>query len=164
MFYLFLPFVNRYFFIQHSFPTNFAQKKDMSSWKRLKLSNQALSETMENWIPEVVSKLVSRPFLKRHVEHLELKNCSWTKTIVFIAVLGEKTSLKWSVSSLFLFVRIVNSCFITYMERFFSFMWKNALIKMPRMRMLANYADPHRCVLSRCPVVANSVVTISLNK
>ena len=110
------------FLYSTQFSSNFVQKKDTSSWKSLKLSNQALIETMENWILEVVSKLVSRPFSKRHVEHRELKNCSWTKTIVFIAVLEKKTSFKWSVSSLLLFMRIVNSCFITYMEQFFSFM------------------------------------------
>ena len=52
---LFLPFVD----IQYSFPSHFAQKVDMSSWKHSKLSNQALSGTMENWTPEEESKLVS---------------------------------------------------------------------------------------------------------
>ena len=148
MFHLFLPFVYRCFFIQHSFQSNFVQKRDMyslCSWKCLKISNQALSGTMITMESSV--KLASRPFSKRHMECLEVKNCLEMKSVVFVAVLGEKTSVKWSVSLFFLFVRIVNSCFITYTEQFFSFTWKNAL-KMQRMWMLVNYVALHHPILS----------------
>ena len=47
----------------------------------------------------------------------------------------------------YFFVRIVKSWFSSYMEQSFSFMWKKAL-KIQRMRMLANYADPHHRILS----------------
>ena len=40
----------------------------------------------------------------------------------------------------FLFVRMVGSCFITNIRHFFSF--------MRRMRILGNYVDPHRRILS----------------
>ena len=53
------------------FSSNFAQK----TWKRSTLSSHALNGTMENWTSEVVSKLVSRLFLKRHMERLEVKTC-----------------------------------------------------------------------------------------
>ena len=99
---------------------------------------------MENWTLEVVSKLVSRPFWKRHVERLEVKNCSRMES-VFEAVMGGKLFQNVHSSS-FLFARIENSCILAYMEYFFSFMWKNAL-KMRRMWKSANYADPHHRIL-----------------
>ena len=37
---------------------------------------------------------------------------------------GWITSSKWSISLLFLFLRMVSSCFFAYMEQFSSFMWK----------------------------------------
>ena len=61
--------------------------------KRSKCSNQALCETLENWTPEVLKRLVSRPshkdawnawMLKIVYESLRMKRG------VFVAVLREK--------------------------------------------------------------------------
>ena len=45
-----------------------------------------------------------------------------------------------------LFLRIVNSYCIAYMEQFFNFVRKNAM-KMRRMQIIANYVDLHHCIL-----------------
>ena len=48
----------RYFFIQHSFSIKYCAKNGREFVEEhLKLCNQALSGTMENWTPEAVSKL-----------------------------------------------------------------------------------------------------------
>ena len=51
MFDFFLPFAGCYFFIQDSFSIEFCTKNGFVQ-KCLKLSNQALNQKMENWIPE----------------------------------------------------------------------------------------------------------------
>ena len=65
MFDLFLPFVDRYFFIQHSFSIKFCAKQRTCSRKRSKLSSQALNGTMENWTPEAVSKTGIQALLEK---------------------------------------------------------------------------------------------------
>ena len=53
---------------------------------------------------------------------------------------------KWSISLAFVFVRVVSSCFITNIKHFFSY--AENIVIMRRIRILGNYADPHRRILS----------------
>ncbi len=70
----------------------------------------------------------TRPIMKRCMERLEVQNCLRTNWRVFVAFFRRKTASKWSVSSEFLFLRMVNSWFIAIVKRrffFFCLMWKN---------------------------------------
>ena len=101
-------------------------------WNVHKLSNQVLDSTMENWTPEVLSRLVSRPITNRHMERLEIKNCLRTKSVVFVSFchvslrFWRKTSSESSVFLLFLSVRLANSCFLAYEVHFLVLCRQNA--------------------------------------
>ena len=113
MFDLFLTL--QHFFFPRGFSIYVAWKTAM---KRSKLSNKALYLTLENWTPEVLTRLLSRPSQKHTWNAWRLKivyESLRTKCNVFVAVLRESSS-KWSVSLLFSFLRIEKSCFLAYMK------------------------------------------------
>ena len=78
IFYLFLPFAGRYFFIHHSLYTKFC------------VSSRRVRENVRSLVTRHSFGLVSRPITKRHVERLEVENCSRTKSGGFVVVLREK--------------------------------------------------------------------------
>ena len=70
MFDLFLPFVDRYFFIQRNFFEEWICFRLLNVGKHAKLSNLALNRMRENWTPEAVPKCSgSRRYLHNPTDH-----------------------------------------------------------------------------------------------
>ena len=74
---------------------------------------------------------------------------------MFSSMFRKLSVSKQSISSAFMFLRMLRSCFITNI-RFFSCFLRNYaenIAIMQKMRISVNYADPHRRILSDAIII-----------